>query len=106
MIKRVNYLDDFVKQYAPILQGAYEKANIWPECGYKTNILEKEMEEVELAFDEFINFVYNSDNSAVKLFEPDKNKEAQGYIISLMCELLQVIAVLNKYETQKDGDNQ
>lgn len=105
MIKRVDFLEDFVKPYAPILQGAYEKANIWPECSYKDEILNEEMEEVELAFDEFINFVYNSDNSAVKLFEPDKNKEAQGYIISLMCELLQVIAVLNKYETQKDGDN-
>lgn len=98
MIKHVDFLEDFVKPYATILQGAYEKANIWPECGYKINILGEEMEEVELAFDEFINFVYNSDNSAVKLFEPDKNKEAQGYIISLMCELLQVIAVLNKYE--------
>lgn len=98
MIKRVDFLEDFVKPYALILQGVYEKANIWPECGYKTNILNEEMEEAEDAFDGFINFVYNSDNSVVKLFEPDKNKEAQGYIISLMCELLQVIAVLNKYE--------
>lgn len=98
MIKRVDFLEDFVKPYAPILQGAYEKANIWPECSYKDEILNEEVEEVEAAFDGFINFVYNSDISTVKLFKPDKNKEAQGYILSLMCELLQVIAVLNKYE--------
>lgn len=98
MIKRVDFLEDFVKPYAPILQGAYEKANIWPECSYKDEILNEEVAEVEVAFDGFINFVYNSDISTVKLFKPDKNKEAQGYILSLMCELLQVIAVLNKYE--------
>lgn len=102
MIKRVDFLEDFVKPYATILKGAYEKANIWPECEYKNDILIEELEEVESAFDGYINFLYNSDSLIPKLFQADKSQELQGHIISLMCELLQVIAVLNKYEVTDD----
>ena len=101
MINCVDFLEDFVKPYAPILQGAYEKANIWPENERKFLILAEEIEESEEAFDSFIRYVCNSDLFDEKLFQADKSQELQGYIISLMCELLQVIAVLNKY---KDGE--
>lgn len=101
MINRVDFLEDFVKPYAPILQGAYEKANIWP-AGSQIIILDEEIEEVIEAFDNVIDILHNSDDFGVKLFQPDGNQEVQGRIISLMCELLQVIAVLNKYEVTDD----
>ena len=102
MIKRVDFLEDFVKPYAPILKGVYEKANIWPESERKFLILAEEIEESEEAFDSFIRYVNNSVIFDEKLFQADKSQELQGHIISLMCELLQVIAVLNKYEVTDD----
>ena len=56
MINCVDFLEDFVKPYAPILQGAYEKANIWPESERKFLILAEEIEESDY-IETFNNFL-------------------------------------------------
>ena len=100
MINKVDFIEDIVYKYAIILQGAYEKANIWPESDFKSEILQEEIEEVQEAYQELKEHMAYFESFQGVLFNPDIAQETQGYVISLMCELMQLIAVLNKY---KDG---
>lgn len=101
MINKVDFIEDFVDKYAIILQGAYEKANIWPESELNAEILQEEIEEVQEAYQELKEHIGYFNNVQEALFNPDVAQETQGYVISLMCELVQLIAVLNKY---KEGE--
>ena len=100
MINRVDFIEDFVEPYAIILQGAYEKANIWPESDFKVDILREELDEVQESYEELKWQIeeFNSFRFPEVIFQPEKVQETQGYILSLMCELVQIIAVLNKYK--------
>ena len=101
MINKVDFINDFVDKYAIILHGAYEKANIWPESELNAEILQEEIEEVQEAYQELKEHIGYFNNVQGALFNPDVAQETQGYVISLMCELVQLIAVLNKY---KEGE--
>ena len=98
MISKVDFIEDIVKPYAIILQGAYEKANIWPESELNAEILQEEIEEVQDAYRELKGHIECFACVQGAMFNPDIAQETQGYIISLMCELVQMIAVLNKYK--------
>ena len=101
MINKVDFINDFVDRYAIILQGAYEKANIWPESDFKVEIMQEEIEEVQEAYQELKEHIAYFESVPGAMFNSDIAQETQGYIISLMCELVQMIAVLNKY---KEGE--
>ena len=101
MINKVDFIEDIVGKYAIILQGAYEKANIWPESDFKIEILQEEIEEIQESYQELKEHIEYFNCVQGAMFNSDIAQETQGYIISLMCELVQLIAVLNKY---KEGE--
>lgn len=100
-----NYYEDIERNYGTVMMGAYEKARIWPledtEGGVR--ILEEEINEVISAYCRLTRahadyFSYTP--CSREQFEKKPRfvcRTLEGHAMSVICELLQVIAVLNKY---------
>ncbi len=102
MIKYVDYDKDIEKSFGDVLRGAYNKANIWPitEANSKKRhhngleILKEELDEVREAYRGFLNETCSIGENTLEVQMP---LNIHGHAISLITELLQVLAVCNKY---------
>lgn len=99
----VDYNNDIIGKYELLFQAAYEKANIWPITGVGdgVDILGEEIGEA-LAAVEALN-AYWADildrGSGLKPVFPTafETEEVRAHAFSAIFELLQVVAVCNKY---------
>lgn len=109
MKKYVDFDTDIKEPYESILRGAYEKANIWglSQPNERLTILSEEIEESENDMSAISSFSFyrisqSRDNS--ELTQQDV-EDLKGLVLSTVCELLQVLAVCNKYWVGKEGEN-
>lgn len=96
----VNFEND-VKKHLGVFCGEYEKANIWPEFRDNNefvNVLDEEIKESCFKLDELhAAFACLKDGIEDEVFTVKKTKYVRGHAIGAICELLQVVAVCNKY---------
>lgn len=109
----VDYTDEIDRIYGDLMEAEYEKANIWPMSD-SANGLEILREEIDESL-EAAKRVEVVARSITENFSKAPNCNDIAYIkgnaISAICELLQVIAVCNKYAPlfdaeKKKGDGQ
>lgn len=112
MKKYVDFDMDIKEPYENILRGAYEKANIWGLSLDKERltILLEEIEESESDMYAISSFSYHRVSRTTgdsKLTQQDV-EELKGLVLSTICELMQVLAVCNKYwpELRGSKDNE
>ena len=98
-MRYVNYFDDILKEHGNLLFAEYEKANIWPigEADAGVSILWEELEESCHAVDALIEYGKIADID--HHFIPSKKElgDLKAFALEAICELLQVVAVCNKY---------
>ena len=92
---KLNYGTDILMEYADLFRAAYEKANIWPieDAEQGVCILHEEVQEAYADADEIFILMANLD-VMIDDYLVDKIK---AMAVSTILELLQVIAVCNKY---------
>lgn len=92
---KLNYGTDILMEYADLFRAAYEKANIWPieDAEQGVCILREEVQEAYADADEIFILMANLD-VMIDDYLVDKIK---AMAVSAILELLQVIAVCNKY---------
>lgn len=100
---KVRYYRDINDEYEHLFLAAYEKANIWPidDVNKGMMILEEEIEEVQSdvnALDSLF-FYNNHSGKCSNALDSYEVETVKGLAVSAICELLQVIAVCNKYGT-------
>lgn len=101
---RLEYHKDIADVYDGLLASAYEKANIWPVAGAcdGVDILGEEIDEaVEAlkALDAYwMGIRTKGDGSKLSIPTAFESDEVKAYALATMFELLQVIAVCNKYK--------
>lgn len=95
MNKLLDYGSDVLMEYADLFRAAYEKANIWPveDAEQGVCILREEVQEAYADADEIFILMANLD-VMIDDYLVDKIK---AMAVSAILELLQVIAVCNKY---------
>ena len=100
-IFNVDYDLDIKFLYEKLFAAEYEKANIWPQADAERGleILEEELTESASAVDALQQ--YTRDILLGEGYIPIEQelKELEGYTVSAICELLQVIAVCRKYSS-------
>ena len=94
-MKLLNYDLDVSMEYGDLFRAAYEKANIWPveDAEQGVCILREEVQEAYADADEIFILMANLD-VMIDDYLVDKIK---AMAVSTILELLQVIAVCNKY---------
>lgn len=99
-MNQLNYGFDVIVNYGQLFKAEYEKANIWPikDADEGAGILWEEIEEVAKAVDAFVEFVQSANIDQGSLTDRTATGELRAFAVSAICELLQVIAVCNKYE--------
>ena len=109
MKKYVDFDTDIKEPYESILRGAYEKANIWglSQPNERLTILAEEIEESENDMSAISSFGFYHVSRARDASELTKQEvdDLKGLVLSTICELLQVLAVCNKYWMGKEGEN-
>lgn len=100
----LKYYRDINDKYEHLFLAAYEKANIWPidtEAYKGMMILGEEIEEAQRDVNALDSLFFYNDHSGKdnKALDSYQVETVKGLAISAICELLQVIAVCNKYET-------
>ena len=97
-MKYVNHATDIFSKYGDLMAAAYDKANIWPlgDARYGKVILAEEVEEsfsaVNALYDHHSDIICKNDLSAKAI------GDCRAYALNAIFELLQVIAVCNKYQ--------
>lgn len=99
MKKYVDFDTDIKAPYESILRGAYEKANIWglSQRKERLTILSEEIEEAESDMSAISSFAFYRIGQTSSNMSKQDAEELKGLAMSTICELLQVIAVCNKY---------
>lgn len=99
-MKYVNYDTDIKYKHGGLMAAAYDKANIWPlgDAEDGVNIMWAEIQEANAAFDALIDIAQASacvDQACIPTAK--QLGDICGASLSAIFELLQVIAVCNKY---------
>lgn len=112
-MRYVDYERDVYNRYDGLMAAAYEKANIWPRGDAEDGviILWEEVQEAFEAMDSLLT-VAQADAGIDHGKTPNDKQlgDIRGVAITTIFELLQVIAVCNKYqfvfsrEQEKDND--
>lgn len=99
-MNKLNYGFDVTVNYGQLFKAEYEKANIWPikDADEGTKILWEEIDEAANAVDVLIEFAQLSNIDHGLVADRTETGELRAFAASAICELLQVIAVCNKYE--------
>lgn len=109
----VDYTDEIDRIYGDLMEAEYEKANIWPLSTALdgVGILIEEIKEAKDATLSLWRAAYGNTNELQEPPSENQLETLKGHAISAICELLQVIAVCNKYAPlfdaeKKKGDRQ
>lgn len=99
-MNQLNYGFDVTVNYGQLFKAEYEKANIWPVKGAVEGamILWEEIDEAVKAVDALVEFAKLPNIDHGFLAGRTETGELRAFAASAICELLQVIAVCNKYE--------
>ena len=99
-MNQLNYGFDVTVNYGQLFKAEYEKANIWPVKGAVEGamILWEEIDEAVKAVDALVEFAKLPNIDRGFLTDRKETGEMRAFAASAICELLQVIAVCNKYE--------
>lgn len=112
-MRYVDYERDIYNRYDGLFAAAYEKANIWPRGDAEdgVSILWEEVEEANEAMDGLLNTAQVGAGIDYGITPSSKQLgDIRGAAVTAIFELLQVIAVCNKYqfvfsrEQEKDND--
>lgn len=104
MKKYVDFDKDIKEPYESILKGAYNKANIWPKSDRLADaceILAEEFNEVDAAYKDLVTLISLTPRNQV--FADKSVHTLHGHVLSIISELLQVLAVCNKYCPESHG---
>lgn len=96
MEKKVNYYADIIETYDALFRGVYEKANIWPikDASFGQWILGGEINEAHSEVEYLLECQEDVHDGKYSKTEVE---DLRAVAVSAICELLQVIAVCNKY---------
>lgn len=100
---RLEYHKDIADNYDGLLSSAYEKANIWPiaNAGDGVDILSEEIEEAVEAMESldayWASLLHKGDGLKPVFPTAFETEEVRAYALNAIFELLQVVAVCNKY---------
>lgn len=99
-MNKLNYGLDVTVNYGQLFKAEYEKANIWPikDADEGAGILWEEIDEAGKAVDALVKFARLVATDHGFLTDRTETGELRAFAASAICELLQVIAVCNKYE--------
>ena len=99
-MNQLNYGFDVTVNYGQLFKAEYEKANIWPikDAGEGAMILWEEIDEAVKAIDALVEFAKLPNIDCGFVTDRTETGELRAFAVSAICELLQVIAVCNKYE--------
>ena len=99
-MNKLNYGLDVTVNYGQLFKAEYEKANIWPVkyADEGAGILWEEIDEAGKAADALVEFAQLANVDHGFLTDRTETCELRAFAVSAICELLQVIAVCNKYE--------
>ena len=99
-MNKLNYDIDITVNYGRLFKAEYEKANIWPikDADEGAGILWEEIDEAGKAADALVEFAQLANVDHGFLTDRTETGELRAFAVSAICELLQVIAVCNKYE--------
>lgn len=99
-MNKLNYGFDVTVNYGQLFKAEYEKANIWPikDAAKGAMILWEEIDEASKAVDALVEFAQLANIDHGFLTDRTETGELRAFAASAICELLQVIAVCNKYE--------
>lgn len=99
-MNQLNYGFDVTVNYGHLFKAEYEKANIWPikDADEGVEILLEEIDEAVNAVDALVKFARQVPIDYGFVTDRTETGELRAFAASAICELLQVIAVCNKYE--------
>lgn len=99
-MNQLNYGFDVTVNYGHLFKAEYEKANIWPikDADEGAMILWEEIDEAAKAVDALVESAQLASVDHGFLTDRTETGELRAFAVSAICELLQVIAVCNKYE--------
>lgn len=99
-MNQLNYGFDVTVNYGQLFKAEYEKANIWPikDADGGAGILWEEIDEAAKAVDALVEFAQLANIDRGFTLNRTGTGELRAFAVSAICELLQVIAVCNKYE--------
>lgn len=99
-MNQLNYGFDVTVNYGQLFKAEYEKANIWPikDANEGAGILWEEIDESVKAVDALVEFAQLANIDHGFVADRTETGELRAFAASAICELLQVIAVCNKYE--------
>lgn len=99
-MNQLNYGFDVTVNYGQLFKAEYEKANIWPikDADNGAGILWEEIDEAAKAVDALVEFAQLANIDHGFVTDRTETGELRAFAASAICELLQVIAVCNKYE--------
>lgn len=99
-MNKLNYGFDVIVNYGQLFKAEYEKANIWPikDVDEGAGILWEEIDEAAKAIDALVEFAQLANVDHGFITDHTETGELRAFAVSAICELLQVIAVCNKYE--------
>ena len=99
-MNQLNYGFDVTVNYGQLFKAEYEKANIWPikDADEGVEILLEEIDEAGKAVDALVEFAQLANVDHGFVTDRTETGELRAFAVSAICELLQVIAVCNKYE--------
>lgn len=100
-MKYVNHATDIFSKYGDLMAAAYDKANIWPlgDAEQGVSILIEELDEANSAMDSLFAIAQADagiDHGMIPT--PKQLGDIRGASLNAIFELLQVIAVCNKYQ--------
>lgn len=100
-MRYVNHATDIFSKYGDLMAAAYDKANIWPlgEAEQGVSILWEELDEANSAVDTL--FAIAQADAGIdhgEIPSPKQLGDIRGASLTAIFELLQVIAVCNKYQ--------
>lgn len=99
-MNQLNYGFDVTVNYGQLFKAEYEKANIWPikDADEGVEILLEEIDEAVKAVGALVEFAKLANVDCGFATDRTETGELRAFAASAICELLQVIAVCNKYE--------
>lgn len=99
-MNQLNYGFDVTVNYGQLFKAEYEKANIWPikDADEGAGILWEEIDEAAKAVDALVESAQLANIYHGFITDSTETGELKAFAVSAICELLQVIAVCNKYE--------
>ena len=100
-MKYVNHATDIFSKYGDLMAAAYDKANIWPlgDANDGVTILSEEVREAKEAMSDLSDLLHKVLFLDIEKFPSQKQLgDIRGASLNAIFELLQVIAVCNKYQ--------